>query len=162
MSLSTWDPFLSTGGYLGTYEPFDEMRRMFRQMDRMITSPIWTSTLNSRNQELAPWRPIIDVRETDRNVVVHCELPGVQRSDINLQLNQGILTISGERKFEKKYEGENFRRMERSYGAFSRSLQVPDNVTEKDIKATFENGVLEVTFPKAEEQMVQPKRITIS
>jgi len=160
MSLGLWrrDPF-STG-----WNDMDDFGRMTRDMDRMF------GLTRGGGQQLggqeggvssALWRPMIDVKETDKEVMVHADLPGIKKEDINIELNDNVLTISGERKYEKKEENERFHRSERSYGKFVRSMQVPEGIKEQDIKAKFDNGVLELSFPKPAEQKKEAKRITI-
>jgi len=111
------------------------------------------------------WTPTSDLRETNNEFVLTAELPGVKKEDISIELSNGLLTISGERKKEKR-EGEEgkWHRAERSYGYFRRTLRVPETMKEEDVKATFENGVLEVHFPKARPsiQGQERKRITVA
>lgn len=101
-----------------------------------------------------------DLRETDKDMVIHAELPGVKKEDVNIDLNNGILTISGEKRDEWRDKGDWGSRRERRYGRFQQSLRVPPNVTEKDVKAQFKDGVLEVSYPKPSQ--VEKKRIAIS
>ena len=112
--------------------------------------------------ELMEWTPRMDVKETDKDIVIQAELPGVKKEDINVELKDGMLTISGERKHEKKEQGETFRRSERSFGKFVRSMAVPRELTEEQIKAAYKDGVLEVNFPKPRtEGKKQMKQIQI-
>ena len=94
----------------------------------------------------------MDIRERDKEISIHCEVPGLTKNDINIDLNNNVLTISGEKKWEKKETNEKVHRMERSYGKFRRSLTLPEGVDEKSIKANFQNGVLELTIPKPPEK----------
>lgn len=103
----------------------------------------------------------MDILERDRDNLVRCELPGVKKEDIDIRLENGLLTISGTRKEDKKQESDRYFSRERFYGNFSRTIAVPENVTEDKIKAKFEDGVLELTFPKFE-QKKQQKKIAIS
>lgn len=89
----------------------------------------------------------MDVTETDKEIVVEAELPGIDEKDVSLALQDGILTIRGERKHERDEEKENYRMMERRYGSFQRSVQLPDAVDEDKVEATFNNGVLKVSLP---------------
>lgn len=90
--------------------------------------------------------------------MIHAELPGVKKEDIHLELQGGVLTISGEKKQEKKEENEKWHRVERFYGSFQRKMTVPEGVTEENIKAKFNNGVLEVEFPKAVKSLPEKKK----
>lgn len=113
-------------------------------------------------RELANWQPFCDVSETDKNFIIQAELPGVKKEDIKVELDNNMLRISGEKKHEKKEEGETWRRCERTYGKFERSLSVPEGVTEKDIRANYDNGVLKVEFPKPAKAVGAKKAIPIT
>ncbi|HEX9625861.1 MAG TPA: Hsp20/alpha crystallin family protein [Acidiferrobacterales bacterium] len=104
--------------------------------------------------------PRLDVTERDNEFVVHAEMPGVNKDDINITLEGGILTISGESKSDSEQkEGDRVIRRERRYGRYVRSLQLGKEVDDKKVRASYKDGILELTLPKAEE--VKPKRITV-
>ena len=103
----------------------------------------------------------MDVRETDKEIVVEAELPGMEEKDVSIALQDGILTIRGEKKHEVDEEKENYRIMERRYGSFQRSVQLPDTVDEDKIEATFNNGVLRVSLPKRPEAIGKQRKIPI-
>lgn len=106
--------------------------------------------------------PKIDVHETDNAVEIDAELPGVDEKDLDVQVHDNLLTIRGEKKFERKDEKEGeYRVMERSYGSFSRSMSLPFAVDPNTVEATFRNGVLKLTLPKPAEARTEAKRITI-
>jgi HSP20 family protein len=106
--------------------------------------------------------PRIDVHEADHAVEVEAELPGVDEKDIDVQVADNLLTIRGEKKFERKDEKEGqYRVMERSYGSFTRSMTLPFSVNPDAVEATFKNGVLKLTLPKPPEAQTQTKRIAI-
>jgi HSP20 family molecular chaperone IbpA len=92
--------------------------------------------------------PHVDVRETDKEIVVEAELPGIDEKDISLALQDGVLTIRGEKKHEHDEEKENYRVMERRYGSFQRSLRLPDTVDQDKVEASFDNGVLKIKVAK--------------
>jgi HSP20 family protein len=153
MSLSFGrDPFFT--------DPFQELRRMQKDMDKLFG--LVESNKDNKGNTISFWNPVCDIKETDKNYIVHAELPGVPKENINIQLENGILTISGEKKEEKKEENEKYHRIERNYGKFSRSIVVPEGITHDQIKAKFDNGVLELTFPKPPEPKKEIKKITIS
>lgn len=104
--------------------------------------------------------PGIDISETDDKFLINVELPGMKKDDIDVSLENGRLTISGERKFEKEDKGKTFHRIETSYGSFNRSFQLPDNVDEESVKATYEDGILNISIDKAEDKVT--KKIEIS
>lgn len=105
------------------------------------------------------WMPAVDIRETTDALVLVAELPGMTKDDVQITLENNVLTISGERKFEKDVKEESFHRIERSYGSFTRSFTVPGNLRHDQVQAVFENGVLTVSLPKAEE--AKPRKIDI-
>jgi HSP20 family protein len=118
------------------------------------------STLFDRsNQVTQRWVPAMDLVEHDDHFLLRADLPGLTESDVNIELNDGSLTISGERKAEHAKQERGFYRVERQFGAFSRTLTLPDGIDGEQIKASFTNGVLEVWIPKPEER--KPRRIPI-
>lgn len=105
------------------------------------------------------WTPAVDIFETEDAVVVKAEIPGVERDQIAVEIKDGILTLHGERKFEKEVKEENYHRIERAYGTFHRSFSLPSSVEQDKISAKFNEGVLEVTLPKKER--AKPKQIKV-
>jgi|SRR5271156_670577 len=106
-----------------------------------------------------PWAPAVDILETENELVLKADVPGVDLKDIDIQLENGTLTLRGERKFEKDENNKGFHRMERSYGSFARYFSVPDTVDAEHVHAEFNNGVLSVTLPKKE--IAKPKTIKV-
>lgn len=104
--------------------------------------------------------PSIDVSETDDKFLISAELPGMSKDDININLENNRLSISGERSFEKEDKGKKYHRVETKYGSFERSFQLPDNVDQDSISASYENGLLEISIQKSEEEV--KKQIEIS
>lgn len=115
-----------------------------------------------RETSARPWAPAVDVLEDEKAIVIKADLPDVDEKDIKLELNDGMLTLKGERKFEKERKEEDYHFIERSYGAFSRSFRLPDTVNENDIKAAYKNGVLEVTLPKREPEKKKARTISVN
>lgn len=105
------------------------------------------------------WVPPVDIRETDEALTLFVELPGLNGDDVEITLENGRLTLRGERKFEKDVNEDSYHRIERSYGAFARSFTLPRNVEADKVKATFKDGVLSIELPKAE--AARPRRIDI-
>jgi HSP20 family protein len=127
---------------------FGRLSSLQDELQRLFESP------------LTDWAPALDVYENKDNFVVHTELPGLKREDIDVSLQDGVLVISGERKSgEKRTEGE-IRRQERFYGKFQRTLTLPAPVAADKVKALYQDGVLTVTVPKAEE--AKPRKIDVS
>lgn len=104
--------------------------------------------------------PSIDVSETENQFMITAELPGMKKEDINISLENGRLSISGERSFENEEKGKTYHRVETQYGSFNRSFQLPDNVSEESITATYEDGLLNITIDKSEDKV--KKQIEIS
>jgi HSP20 family protein len=105
------------------------------------------------------WAPAVDISENGDSFVVHAELPGVKQEDIDIELEDSVLTLKGQRNFERKDEKENFHFVERSYGSFYRSFTLPRNVDPNGIQASFTDGVLTITVPKAEQ--AKPRKVEI-
>lgn len=105
------------------------------------------------------WMPAFDMSETDKELIVKGEVPGMDKKDINITVSDGMLTIRGEKKHEKKEENEHYHRVERRYGAFSRTIRLPHEVEADKVDATYKEGVLSIRLPKSE--AVEPKKIEI-
>lgn len=106
------------------------------------------------------WVPPVDIQETEDAYRLLAELPGLTKDDINITLENNVLRLSGERKFEKDVKKESFHRIERTYGAFSRAFSLPQQVNPEGVQAAFDNGILTVLVPKAEQ--AKPRKISIS
>jgi len=106
-----------------------------------------------------PWSPAVDIFETDNELVLKADVPGVDQKDIDIQLENGTLTLKGERKFANEERGKGFHRLERSYGSFVRYFTVPETIDPEHVRADFNSGVLTVTLPKKE--IAKPKAIKV-
>jgi HSP20 family protein len=106
------------------------------------------------------WNPSVDIFEDKDRLILEAELPGMKREDFEISVENNVLTLRGERKFEKKAEGDNYHRVERSYGSFTRSFTLPQTVTADGATADFDNGVLRVSLPKREETKARKIEIT--
>ena len=106
-----------------------------------------------------PWAPSVDIFETDNELVLKADVPGVAFKDIDIRIENGTLSLKGERKFEREENNKGFHRMERSYGSFVRYFTVPDSVDSENVKADYQGGVLTVTLPKKE--IAKPKSIKV-
>jgi len=140
------------------WNPFQEMSLLQNQINRLFESALhgWPTDSNATNA----WAPLADIYETDNELVVTTDLPGVDPKKIDVRVENNVLTIRGERQFEQKVGKENFHRVERSYGAFSRSFTLSTVVDSDRIRASYKDGVLSISLPKAES--VKPKRIQIA
>ncbi|MBK8302947.1 MAG: Hsp20/alpha crystallin family protein [Chloracidobacterium sp.] len=132
------------------YDPFKEFRGLQEDMARIFSG---VAPLRVDREEMlnGAWAPKVDIFENKDNLVLEAELPGMNRGDFELSFENNMLTLSGERKFEKKTEGDNYHRIERSYGAFTRSFTLPQTVTAEGARAEFNNGILHVTLAKRED-----------
>lgn len=138
------------------WEPLREMEDMF---DRYTRGPGWHA---GRGRELvasADWTPRVDISETDHEFVIKAEIPDVKKDEVKVSVDNGMVTIQGERKHEKEEKGKKFHRIERFYGKFVRSFSLPNNVDETKIKATFKDGMLNLQIPKTE--TAKPKAIEV-
>jgi HSP20 family protein len=123
---------------------------------------LFSDTLDRTSEEgsLTAWAPAVDIYETEHELVVKADLPDIDPKDLDIRVENNILTIRGERKFEKKVSEDNYLRVERAYGTFSRSFTLASTVNADAIKAEYQNGVLTLTIPKREE--AKPKQIKVN
>ena len=136
------------------WDPFEEMTTLRNRMDRL-----WARMTAEDETALADWSPTSDIVEMKDEIVIKAELPGIEEKDVDVEIENGILTIKGERKAEKETEEKGFRRVERAYGTFLRTFALPPNVEPEKIAASFTNGLLEVHLPKKEE--AKPRAIKV-
>jgi len=133
------------------WEPFREMSTLQGRMDRLFDQ-VWGGRQES-------WLPAVDVFDTKESVVLKAEIAGMDPDDIQIEVEDNVLTIKGERKFEEQVDEERYYRVERRFGSFQRSLALPQGVKADDIVAAYEDGILTVTVPKVEEE--KPKKIEV-
>ncbi len=142
-----------------TWSLFDELESFDDDVSRVLTGrPVCRS---GRRAGLAAFTPRVDVSETDTEVTVAAELPGLDEKDITVEMEDGYLSIRGERKDEKEDKGRNWYRKERSYGTFHRAIALPAEVDGEKAKAKFAKGILTITMPKREEEQSKRKTIAI-
>jgi HSP20 family protein len=141
------------------YDPFRELRGLHDEMNRLFTG-LAPANLERREFAKGAWSPNVDIYEDKDRLIVEAELPGMNRDDFEISVENNVLTLRGERKFEKKTEGDNYHRVERSYGAFTRQFTLPQTITADGATADFENGVLRVALPKREETKARKIEIT--
>jgi HSP20 family protein len=129
----------------GARDPFSLLRQMTSELDRAFED--WPSFGQFVTSESVAWSPKIDVFERDNRLVTRVDLPGMKKEDVSVEVADGHLALSGERKHEKEEKKDNFYRSEREYGSFYRAVPLPEGVKLEDVKATFSDGVLEVSVP---------------
>lgn len=145
MAIIRWDPFRDLASLR------DRMNRMFED----------AAAGRAEDRELASstWAPAVDVYETEEEMVLAAEVPGLEDKDIEIKVEDNTLSIRGERKFEKETKEENYHRIERAYGTFSRTFTLPNTVDQERIRAEHENGVLRIHLPKRSE--TKPRKVKI-
>jgi len=143
MALTKYDPFHDLMDFPGGFRTFQDA------VNRMLSEP--------RSQR--PWTPAVDILETDNELVIKADLPEVDMKDIHVDIEDGTLSLKGERKFESEEKAKGYHRIERSYGSFARYFSLPDTVEPDKVKADYKNGVLTVTLPKKE--IAKPRSIKV-
>jgi HSP20 family protein len=141
------------------WEPVREMGTIQNEMNRLFNT-FFETPGNGPGAGMRRWVPAMDLVETDGEYVLRADLPGLTEKDVEIELDERVLTISGERKAEHEERNEGYYRIERSSGSFTRSLTLPEGVDASAIKASFDNGVLEVRVPKPETK--KPQKVSIS
>jgi HSP20 family protein len=139
------------------WEPFRGGTTLQEQVNRLFGNVLDRSAEESN---LTTWAPAVDIYETEHELVVKADLPEVDPKQLDIRVENNLLTIRGERKFEKKVNEDNYLRVERAYGSFSRSFSLANTVNSEAIKADYLNGVLTLTIPKREE--AKPKQIKVN
>lgn len=144
---------------LTKWEPLREIEDFFDRYSRSLAFPFARSSSDLFAN--GGWAPRVDVSENDDAFVIKAEIPGVDKDDVKVSLENGILTLQGERRQEREEKGWRYHRMERSYGHFMRSFTLPTNVDETHLKASFHNGLLEVDLPKLEQSPAQALQVPV-
>ena len=140
------------------WEPVRDLLTLSERMNRMLEG-----SYRGTDEDWAlggSWAPAVDIYEKDGNIVLKAELPGVDPKDVDVRVENNLLTLRGERKFDTEVKRDNYHRVERSYGSFSRSFTLPNVVDTQNIKAEYRDGVLHLTLPKREE--AKPRQIQIN
>lgn len=140
------------------WDPFREMSTLQERMNRLFTDQLGAIT---HDEALTGnFVPPVDVYEDENSIQVRLEVPGIEEKDIDIRLENNVLTVRGERKFEKEEKEENFHRIERRYGSFTRSFTLPATVNSEDVQADYEKGVLNIRLAKRAE--AKPKQIKVN
>jgi HSP20 family protein len=145
-AMTRWNP---TATFVSQRDPFA----------RLLDSFLGENLYPSEDVSNRTWMPAVNIRETDGAFFVEAELPGMTKDDIEITLENNMLKLSGERRFEKDTKEESYHRVERSYGSFLRTFSLPSQVSAEGVKASFKDGVLTIEIPKAEE--AKPRKIAI-
>jgi HSP20 family protein len=148
--LEVWRPF-------ARWTPFREMEEMVERMGRLMGR--WPGEGKREAMTVAEWSPLVDITEDEKEYLVNAELPEVKKEEVKVTVEDGVLSIHGERKVEKEEKGKKFHRIERAYGSFERSFTVPGDADATKITSDFKDGVLKVHLPKS--AAAKPKAIEV-
>lgn len=141
------------------WDPFREFSTLRSEMERVFDSMLGRYP---RDRVEGLWAPLVDVEETKDNIIARIELPGMKKEDIKVTLMNNILTISGERKHEAEEKGKTYYRIERAYGRFQRTIELPADVMSDKAKASYKDGILELVVPKSEKAKEKEIAIDVS
>lgn len=150
-ALTRWDPF--------RWDPFKELEDISERFNRFFGRLPARRESGREAMTVADWIPTVDITEDDKEYLIKAEIPEVEKRDVKVTVQDGVLTIQGERKQEKEEKGRRYHRVERSYGTFVRSFSLPEDATDANIKAEFREGMLFVHLPKSER--ARPKAIEV-
>lgn len=141
------------------YDPFRDLRTLQEEVNRLFSTNL-TRAFGDEGIARGAWAPSVDIYENKDQIVLEAELPGMKQDDFDLSIENNVITLRGERKFEKVDETDNYHRVERSYGSFTRSFTLPQTVSAEGATAEYTNGVLRVTLPKREETKARRIQVT--
>jgi len=152
-ALTRWEPF-------GRWNPWKELEEMEKRLSTVFGPA--PSTMGGDKKEaiaVAEWSPLVDITEDEKEYTVKAEIPEMKKEDIKINVHDDVLTISGERKYEKEEKGKKYHRVERAYGSFIRSFTLPEDADGAKVNAEYKDGVLKVRLPKSEK--AKPKAIEV-
>ena len=141
------------------WEPFRDVLSTQDRLNRLFNQTL-SQMFGEEDGKLGTWAPAVDVFETDQNLVVKAELPGIDPKEVEIRVENNTLFLKGQRKFESEVKEENYHRIERSYGSFTRTFALPGSIDAEKVSADYKSGVLTLTLPKREE--AKPKTIKIN
>ena len=141
------------------YDPFRDLRTLQEEVNRLFSTNL-TRAFGDEGIGRGAWAPSVDIYENKDQIVLEAELPGMKQDEFDLSIENNVITLRGERKFEKADETDNYHRVERSYGSFTRSFTLPQTVSAEGATAEYNNGVLRVTLPKREETKARRIQVT--
>jgi HSP20 family protein len=142
------------------WDPFKELDELNKRLSMMYgRAPLRKDSEKEEAMTVAEWAPLVDIVEDEKEYLIKAELPEVRREDVKVSVEEDVLTVSGERKFEKEEKGKKYHRIERAYGRYARSFTLPDDADPSKVTAEFKDGVLRVRLPKSEK--AKPKSVEI-
>jgi HSP20 family protein len=151
--LTPWEPVKSL------WDPFKELENMEKRLSRAFGRPVLRPEGGKEAMTVAEWSPLVDISEDDKEYLIKAEIPDMKKEDVKISVQEDILSISGERKYEKEEKGKKYHRVERAYGSFMRSFALPENADGSKVSAEYKDGVLTVHLPKSEK--AKPKAIEV-
>jgi HSP20 family protein len=151
--LTRWQPVMTR------WNPFKEWEEMEKRLSTYMGRPTARTEAGKEAMTVAEWSPLVDITEDEKEYVIKAELPDVKKEDIKLTVEDNVMTISGERKYEKEEKGKKYHRVERAYGSFMRSFTLPEAADGSKVSAEYKDGVLNVRLPKSEK--AKPKSIEV-
>jgi len=143
------------------WEPFRDVMTAQREFDRLFKEG-FTPFVGEGELSTRTWAPPVDIYETESDIVLKAELPGIDPKDVEVKVEDNTLYLKGERKFEKEVKNESYHRVERSYGSFARSFSLPNSISAEKVKAEFKDGLLTLILPKREEAKPRTIKIDVS
>ena len=152
-ALTRWEPFKMR------LDPFKELEEMQNRLSTLFGRTPVRAEGGKEEMTVAEWTPLVDITEDEKEYLIKAELPEVKKEDVKLTVNDNVLTITGERKYEKEEKGKKYHRVERAYGSFMRSFTLPEDADEGKVSADYKDGVLKVHLPKSEK--ARPKSIDV-
>jgi HSP20 family protein len=152
-ALMRWEPFKTA------WDPFKQIEEMEKRLSTMLGRPLGIRDGGKEAMTVTEWSPLVDITEDDKEYLIKAELPEVKKEDVKLTVQDDVLSISGERKYEKEEKGKKYHRVERAYGSFLRSFTLPEDADGTKVSAEYKDGVLKVHLPKSEK--AKPKSIEV-
>jgi len=154
-ALTRWDPLRET-----RWDPFRELEDLQSRLSTLFgRAPVRKEGGKEEAMTIAEWAPLVDISEDDKEYLIKAELPEVKKEDIKLTVDEDVLTITGERKYEKEEKGKKYHRVERAYGSFMRSFTLPEDADASKVSAECKDGLLKVHLPKSEK--AKPKSVEV-
>lgn len=144
------------------WNPFRELEDVNNRLNSIFGRLPVRAESGQEMLAVTDWIPSVDISETDSAYLIKGEIPGVKKEDVKVTIEDGMITLRGERKQEKEDKGEKYHRIERCYGSFMRSFRLPDDAEESTVKAEFKDGMISVTLPKSEQAKNKPKQIEVT
>jgi HSP20 family protein len=152
-AITRWEPFKMR------WDPFKELEEMEKRLATLFGRVPLRSEGEKEAMTVAEWSPLVDITEDEKEYLIKAELPEVKKEDVKLTIQDNVLSISGERKYEKEEKGKKYHRVERAYGSFMRSFTLPEDTDGSKVSAEYKDGVLKVHLPKSEK--AKPKAIEV-